>query len=211
MGKPKMTRQRYSKKESLNRILLQLQGSGLSSDTPDTLPPNVLSEDEVLSDLAELLAGSLPGVSAFPPTAMSRYGNMYFDNTNVVVDILVSGAYARVPTGSVAGVLNGVTFQNSRELVVSTAGKYLVEWQMSFFTATLGMEIEGAVMINGSGQSRATAHASSVTSVIPVSISASSIFSLAKDDVVALAVRNAAATEDVTIQHLQLTLFLLSV
>lgn len=56
-----MTRQRYSIKESLQRILLLIEGKPVAQDTPGTIQGDLLSEDESLSDLAELLAGSLPG------------------------------------------------------------------------------------------------------------------------------------------------------
>ena len=56
-----MSRQRYSIKESFNRILRMWQGEALQSDIPDTLPGEILREDAALSDLAELMQGSLPG------------------------------------------------------------------------------------------------------------------------------------------------------
>jgi hypothetical protein len=55
-----MTRSRYSKKESYNRLVRLFEGHPLTSDTPDVIPGEVLSEDEAWSDLAELFEGSLP-------------------------------------------------------------------------------------------------------------------------------------------------------
>ena len=55
-----MTRQRYTFRESLNRILRILENKAPSTDTPNALTGEVLSADEAASDLAELLAGSLP-------------------------------------------------------------------------------------------------------------------------------------------------------
>ena len=55
-----MTRQRYSVRESLNRILLLFEGKPVSQDDPGTVQGTVLSENEAWSDLAELIGGSLP-------------------------------------------------------------------------------------------------------------------------------------------------------
>jgi len=66
-----MTRQRYSIKESLNRILRSFQGKAVPTDEPNTVPGIVLSEDEALSDLAELLDGSLPNETATLPSAIT--------------------------------------------------------------------------------------------------------------------------------------------
>lgn len=63
-------RQRYSKKESGNRIFQSLIGNTLN-DAPGTLPGELLSEDESLSDIAELLNESLPGLSLVLPPALS--------------------------------------------------------------------------------------------------------------------------------------------
>lgn len=66
-----MTRQRYSLKESTNRILRLFQGKAVATDVPDTITGDVLSVDEAISDLAELLAGSLPNETASLPSAIT--------------------------------------------------------------------------------------------------------------------------------------------
>jgi hypothetical protein len=63
-----MTRSRYNKKESLNRLLRVLEDKALTSDQPDVIPGEVLSEDEALSDLAELFENSLPNETLHLPT-----------------------------------------------------------------------------------------------------------------------------------------------
>lgn len=66
-----MTRQRYSIKESLQRILLLLEGKPVAQDAPNTIQGDLLSEDESLSDLTELLAGSLPNETLTLPSAIT--------------------------------------------------------------------------------------------------------------------------------------------
>ena len=206
-----MTDRGYSKKESLNRILRALKGTPVSSETPESVQSPVLSEDEALSDMAELFASSLPGVNAYPIPAMSRYASMYFaEGVDLVVDILASGAYARVNSGSVAGSLNGFTFQNSRELKATQPGKYMIHWQMSAHTAGVA-QMQGCIMVNGSGQNKALAFSASLGSAIPTSFGAYGIFTLAKNDVIALAVRNCTDANDITVRDANITVFLLGV
>lgn len=64
-----MPRQRYSIKESLNRILRSFKGES-QSDLPETIVGEVLSENEAFSDLAEILNDSLPGHIFALPTSM---------------------------------------------------------------------------------------------------------------------------------------------
>src|SRR5512139_3748344 len=62
-----MTRQRYSSKESWNRIVRLFEGKPVPTDAPGAVTGEVLSEDAAISDLAELFAGSLPGETlSFP-------------------------------------------------------------------------------------------------------------------------------------------------
>ena len=65
-----MTRERYAKKESMNRIVEIFKGNPLPSLDPDTLPGPISSENEALSDLVELLGGSLPNEAMQIPTAL---------------------------------------------------------------------------------------------------------------------------------------------
>lgn len=64
-----MAREMYSIKEAWNRILRSFKGQSLN-ELPDTLTPEVLSENEAMSEFAELLNDSLPGETLSLPTAM---------------------------------------------------------------------------------------------------------------------------------------------
>lgn len=76
-----MTRQRYSAREALNRILRLFEGKAAPSDAPGSLSGEVLSEDGALSDLAELFAASLPNETLTVPTALdSAIGTALEDN-----------------------------------------------------------------------------------------------------------------------------------
>jgi len=66
-----MTRQRYNITESLNRILRILENKPLPTDAPETVTGELTSWNDALSDIAELLASSLPGESAVLPPSIS--------------------------------------------------------------------------------------------------------------------------------------------
>ena len=65
-----MAGQRYSKKESLNRLVRSWLGIDIPSDEPDSLSGSILSEDEAFSFLAELFEDSLPGETPTIPDAV---------------------------------------------------------------------------------------------------------------------------------------------
>lgn len=67
--------QRYSAKEALNRIVRLLKGVPPATDVPGEVTGEILSEDHALSELAELMAGSLPG--EYSRLATSQYGEVY--------------------------------------------------------------------------------------------------------------------------------------
>ena len=134
-----MTRQRYSKKESLNRILLLLEGRAMSSDTPETIPPTSLSEDEALSDIAELLADSLPGETPqFPAGLVPAYGGIFTWTGTSSITGLPIDVYTKI-TGTFQNSMvsyNGVTPNpsNDRILINDTDGSvYLISWSITFF------------------------------------------------------------------------------
>lgn len=78
-------RQRYSKKEAINRILRSLEGEPPASDAPETLVGDLLSEDEAVSDIAELLLGSLPNESGILPAGIRNRPSVYGDSKEFFV------------------------------------------------------------------------------------------------------------------------------
>jgi len=65
-----MTRMRYNVTESLNRILRMFEGKKEASESLNTMGGEILSNDECFSDLAELLAASLPSETAELPASL---------------------------------------------------------------------------------------------------------------------------------------------
>lgn len=64
-------RSRYTLVEAINRILRTLQGKALAVDTPEVITGDVLNAENALSDLSELLDGSLPGETLTLPSAIT--------------------------------------------------------------------------------------------------------------------------------------------
>jgi hypothetical protein len=65
-----MARQRYSKKEAINRFLRYWIGQAVPSDEPDSLSGEILSEDEAWSDIAEAFGNSLPNQTPTIPDSV---------------------------------------------------------------------------------------------------------------------------------------------
>lgn len=129
-----MTRQRYSKKEAINRILRSFQASPILSDQPNSLSGEILSEDEAFSDLAELLQDSLPGETPFIPDAMShRYGGIYSETATGTSQSLITGTWATLAGFTADGYSSdGITpdYANNR-LILNKVGTYFCAFNVS--------------------------------------------------------------------------------
>lgn len=139
---------------------------------------------------------------------LNCYGEMYGSNINQIIAILAQDVYYQVGAGLNEGLNNGFSFQNSRELKCTVAGKYRVCWSMSLQATVTSTEIEGAVMLNSVAQTKGTAHAEvSIGGVNrPETIAGSLILNLAANDLVSLGVSNHTDTSSVNLQHASLTL-----
>lgn len=127
---------RYSKKESLDRIRRILLGIAVASDEPDkTLQGQLLSEDESLSEIAEIMADSLPGYSFTLPEAIQNdYGEIYTWTGTSSIDGLSIDVYTKI-TGSfqnTAHYSNVTCTPLSSNMTLSKTGYYFVSWSCSF-------------------------------------------------------------------------------
>ena len=83
-----MTRARYNVVEALNRILRVFQDKAVPQDTPNTVPGEMLNTEDALSDLAELLVGSLPGETLTYPNG--TFGTITTSGTITAEDVVVN-------------------------------------------------------------------------------------------------------------------------
>ena len=173
-----MARQRYYIKESLNRILRMFQGKEEPSESPNTLSGEILSHNQAFSDLAELLAGSLPNETAELPdslTASVAQANAEADDTVALTPLShtwiheYGGIYIETGTAQpslTADVWTKITgaFQyytedsggeilcdwNDDQIVINEVGTFLVSYQMSLGTVD-GAEARLQLQVFSSG------------------------------------------------------------
>lgn len=125
-------RARYSKRESLNRILRLLEGKAVPTDVPGTVSGQVLSEDEAFSDIAELMANSLPNEAL----SFGTYGevkNVYSGTASYLLFPTAGTIYEL--TGSFGSVIAnyGITTSGSNtRLIISQKGAYHVWFRASY-------------------------------------------------------------------------------
>jgi hypothetical protein len=115
-----MTRQQYSKKESLNRIVRSWLGIDIPSDVPDTLSGSILSEDEAFSFLAELFEDSLPGETPTIPDAVRASTVEAQAGTNDTKAVTPLGVAAAIGALAGASVEYGGIYNNSTGTAVVT-------------------------------------------------------------------------------------------
>jgi len=116
--------QRYSSNESLDRILRLLKGDTVS-EAPESLPPPKRSEDESLSMIAELLAGTLESENAVSPLA--EYGGVY-TKTSTQVYALTSGSATQLNSLS-SNMENSDNISSAAGvLTINRVGKYQVAY-----------------------------------------------------------------------------------
>jgi hypothetical protein len=133
------------------------------------------------------------------------YGNLYAYEANVTVTVSSSGSWYEITSGMSGGDENLCTFQNSHEILVIKAGRYLCNWSLGITSGT-NDEIMGTVGVNSSAVTKAANHATVSVSDRYESVAGTTILDLAASDVVSLFVLNETAAADITMEHATLTL-----
>jgi len=124
-----MTRQKYSAKEALNRILRLLQGNPPSSDVPGEVTGDMRSEDRAFSDIAELLARSLP--DEYTALPWMEYGQIYgVSGSSIGMD---DAQWKRLPFSNDGESSDRVTpNQANNRVTIADQGTYFVDYQVSY-------------------------------------------------------------------------------
>ena len=176
-----MTRQSYNIKESLNRALEMLKGNALASEQPNTQQGEVLSWNQALSDIVEILVDGLPGENAELPSALvASVAEANAESTNVVALTPLSHSWIHeyggiyIETGTVEQSLTQDTwakitgaFQNYTEdsggeifcdwnddrIVINETGVFLLSYQLSVLTPDGGEQtLQLQVFSSGTAQ-----------------------------------------------------------
>lgn len=169
------------------------------------------------SGAATFVSGYLKasGTSAFttvapiPSTDIANYyGEMYGDNTAIVVTIAAANTYYAVPTGLTQGLIGNSAFTFAAStLTCVQAGTYLATWAMSLNpTAGIAQQVEGAIMLNGAYAPSTSAHTTVGALADTQQIANTGFITLAVNDTVQLCVNNNSATNNIQVDHAGVTL-----
>ena len=123
----------------------------------------------------------------------------------MTVVVASANVHYSVTSSMTTGSLNGMTFQNNSELLISKAGKYLVTWSLALLAGN-NDHIEGAVMVNSTQQINTVNSAHTPGSGDQVGVSGTGILTLAVGDIVRLCVENEIDADDIVIHTANLTL-----
>ena len=141
------------------------------------------------------------------------YGDMYTNATITVVIANNNPTEVKDATddGFTAGELHRVTFPTGGDehyLSVDVAGRYLINWSISFAqnTPVAAIETEGGIMVGGVAQSPGKAHRTVANVSDTGNMCGTCILDLAANAQVSLFVTNETNTTDIDVEHANLTL-----
>lgn len=135
------------------------------------------------------------------------YGSMYAHNVTSVLDITVADTTVQMAADLTGGSCNGFTFQNNSELKCLVAGKYKIDWTASVQCGTANVEVEGMIGIGAVDQDATSGHTETVSAGKSMAISGTGIITLAVNDLVRIGFQNHTGTQDITVEHVGVTLF----
>ncbi len=146
------------------------------------------------------------GQGVWPPAMLDdlsiyKRGEMYNFNTATAVVIAGANQWTEVGGGFSAGMLNGVTFQNAKELKIVTAGVYAMWWSMSLNALGANDNIEGGIFVNGAIAEHTVSHNHLATANDNATFGSHGFHTLAVDDLVSLAVNNNTDADDIVVEH----------
>ena len=105
------------------------------------------------------------------------------------------------------GDVNLATFQNAKEILVTTAGRYLITWSVSFNgDGGGGLEVEGRIGVNDSAQSPGSSHRKLSAANDLGSMCGVAVLDLAASARVSIMVQNNTNTVNIIVNHASLAL-----
>jgi hypothetical protein len=138
--------------------------------------------------------------------ANNSYGEMYANNAGTTVTISVVDTWYAFNSGFSGGTNKNFTFQNSHELLTSTAGVYRLWYSLSVESASSNQDYEFGVTVNNTIQNNTVSHFHEQNINSEFCVSGGGIITLAANDVIRLAVRNRTATNNIKLEHASFTL-----
>ena len=128
-------RRHYPTNESWNRILRAWQGKTETDDAPGAVKGVILSEDGAISDLAEMMADSLPGEMLHLPRVLEHdFGGIYTWTGTVELGTFTANVFTKI-TGAFQNDMRyyATTPQYAYDrITLSQTGMYFVNWSLSY-------------------------------------------------------------------------------
>ncbi len=178
---------------------------GIGSASPDT-KLQVVGDLKVGDDNTNYMEVGTTGDVNFVGGAGLSYGSMSQMDIPTTITINTINVAEKV-TGMSAGPLNVVTFSSS-ELTAVNAGDYAITWAVSFSMASgAGIEVEGAIGIDGVVQAEGSGHRTIGTGSDTGSMCGTAIHSLTANQTVIIMVTNESGTVNVVIDHASLMMY----
>jgi hypothetical protein len=139
------------------------------------------------------------------------FGGMYIEDGSVATTLTnAHPSTYPIASGFTTGLVNGITFQNSKELKILTAGVYKVDWSLSISVNASDQTIEGLVLGGAAGttEQMATVNATRAKeSGVVYSVSGSGLITCAVNDLIRLGLENETSTgKVVTTNHANLSI-----
>lgn len=152
-------------------------------------------------------SGSIAIWKTIPFTNFSRvyYGSMGADDISVNVTIASIGVYYKIMSGFTAGLTDGFTFQNNRELKCLNAGKYKIDYGVSL-RAGVDDTVAATAIINTTELHLAESATNISSANKDYCVSGTGIVALSVNDVVGLCVENESSTNTINISHANLSI-----
>jgi len=137
------------------------------------------------------------------------HAHAYANNLNQLISIAATATPVDID-GYTADHESGFIFENTKEFRSLITGHTIILYSIAFDPVSVGtQDFEFAIAINNVWQTTATMHL--VAPVLAVNqvfnVSGNSTFEIRYDDTIKLQVQNLTNTNDITIQHINLTIF----
>lgn len=135
------------------------------------------------------------------------YANAYAYNTSKTITVGATDTPYRV-TGLTGSYMEGFVLNTSNQQLTSSgvSGKYKVDWSIAAYCGTANNEIECGIDVNNTYFTASTTHTNLASPNQPQQLGGNAICHLNPGDAVGLRLGNHTGTNDITVEHINLTL-----
>jgi len=138
------------------------------------------------------------------------YGSMYIEDVNSIITLPLANTYYPILSGFTSGMTQNSTFQNNREIKITTPGVYKVDWSLSMSSNGSDRTIAGVIL---GGQSGTTVQSQTENAVrvvdggVVLSLSGTGIMRCSANDLIRIGLENETdANATITCSHSNLTI-----